>query len=172
ARVVIQVDPGPEFAFSSARVENRAPPATNRRDRVEDANRDAFVPGEPARSSVILGTARTVVEEWRQQGYAKAGIAEERIVAAHDDITIDARLVVEPGRYAAFGPGTVSGTARMDPQFVARQTGIVPGQEYEPDDLDRARDRLARLGVFRASRIEEAETIGPDGMLPLHLFVQ
>src|SRR5690606_41261958 len=87
ARVVIQVDPGPEFAFSSARVENRAPPATNRRDRVEDANRDAFVPGEPARSSVILGTARTVVEEWRQQGYAKAGIAEERLVAAQDTNT-------------------------------------------------------------------------------------
>lgn len=172
ARVVIQVDPGPEFAFSSARVENRAPPATSRRDRVEDANRDAFVSGEPARSGVILGTARTVVEEWRQQGYAKAGIAEQRIVAAHDTNTIDATLVVEPGRYATFGAVTVSGTERMDPQFVARQTGIVPGQEYDPDDLDRARDRLARLGVFRASRIEEAETIGPDGMLPLHLFVQ
>lgn len=172
AHVLITVQPGPQFNFSNARVENRAPPATNRRDHVEDPNKDAFAPGQPARSGVILGTARTVVEEWRQQGYAKADIADQRIVAAHDTSTINATLVVEPGRYAVFGPVTVSGTNRMDPEFVARQTGIVPGREYDPDDLEDARERLARLGVFRSSRIEEAETIGPDGMLPLSLYVQ
>src|SRR5690606_1611702 len=129
-------------------------------------------PGKPARSGVILGTARTVVEEWRQQGYPKATISQQRIVAAHDTDTVDAALVVDPGQYAVFGPVSVSGTERMDPDFVAWMTGIKLGEEYDPDELQAARDRLARLGVFRASRIEEAETVGADGMLPLTLFVQ
>ena len=172
ARVVISVDPGPQFVFSNAQVQNRAPAPTNRRDRVDDPNRDDFQPGKPARSGVILGTARTAVEEWRQQGYPKATISEQRIVAAHDTDTVDAALVVDPGQYAVFGPVSVSGTERMDPDFVAWMTGIKPGEEYDPDELQAARDRLARLGVFRASRIEEAETVGADGSLPLHLYVQ
>jgi len=172
ARVVITVDPGPQFAFSNAQVVNRAPTPTNRRDRVEDAFKKEFLPGQPARSGVILGTARTAVEEWRQQGYPKATISEQRVVAAHDTDTVDAALVVDPGPYAVFGPVSVTGTERMNPEFVAWMTGIKPGQEYDPDEIQAARDRLARLGVFRASRIEEAETVGADGMLPLTLFVQ
>lgn len=172
ARVRINIDPGPSFVFSKATVENRAPVPTNRLDRVDDANREAFQPGQPAFSGIILGTARVAVEEWRHQGYPKATISQQEIVANHDTNTVDATLVVDPGRYATFGPVTVNGTERMDADFVAWMTGIKPGEEYDPDEIQAARDRLARLGVFRSSRIEEAAQITPEGRLPLHLYVQ
>ena len=172
AAVRVVVNPGPLFHFADARIINKAPPPTNRRDRVDDPAEEGFRTGEVARSGVIIRAAQLATEAWRQQGNAKAEVVEQRIVAAHTSNTIDAELTVDPGRYAVFGPVTVSGTQRMDPAFVARQTGIIPGTEYDPDDLKRARDNISRLDVFRSARVQEAETIGADGSLPIQVIVQ
>jgi hypothetical protein len=40
----------------------------------------------------------------------------------------------------------VTGTQRMDAEFVRWAAGIEPGEPYDPDTLTRARDRLQRLG--------------------------
>ncbi|EKF20911.1 autotransporter assembly complex protein TamA [Nitratireductor pacificus] len=172
ANVRISVDPGPEFRFGEARIVNQAPPPARRNDRVDAPAKEGFQTGEIARSATILQAGRLAVEAWREQGHPKAEIADRRVTAAHESSTLDAVLTVEPGRYAVYGPLTVSGTERMDPDFVARQTGLVPGREYDPDDLARARERLSKLDVFRSARIEEADEIGPDGSLPLSLIVQ
>ncbi|MFC6486949.1 autotransporter assembly complex protein TamA [Nitratireductor sp. GCM10026969] len=172
AAVRVTIDPGPLFHFERAQIVNKAPPTTNRDDHVADPAEEGFRVGEPARSGAIVGAGRLASEAWRHQGYAKAEVAERRIVAAHDTETIDATIRVEPGAYAVFGPVTVSGTERMDPAFVARQTGITPGTEYDPDDMKKANDRLARLDVFSSSRLQEAETVGPDGRLPIEVIVQ
>ena len=85
---------------------------------------------------------------------------------------MDVTITVNPGPKAAFGAVTVSGTERMDPAFVRRQTGLTPGEEYDPDELALAQKRLDRLEVFRAARLEAAESIGADGLLPYNLIVQ
>ncbi|MCT8996995.1 autotransporter assembly complex protein TamA [Chelativorans intermedius] len=172
AAVRVRVDPGPLFRFAEARIVNQAPPATDDKDKVPSPSDDGFRVGEPARSGAILRAGRLAVEAWRQQGHPKARIIEQRIIAAHDTDSIDATLAVEPGARAVFGPVSITGTQRMDAAFVARQTGLIPGAEYDPDDLKRASERLARLEVFRAARIEEAEEIAPDGSLPIDVIVQ
>lgn len=172
ATIRVSVDPGPAFNFRQAEIVNKAPPASNRNDRVDDPADIGFAPGKPAPSGTILQAGRLAVEAWRQQGHAKAEVIERRVTAAHDSDTIDAVLTVKPGRKAYYGGVTVSGTERMDPEFVARQTGLVAGREYDPDDIARARERLSKLEVFRSARIEEADEIGPDGVLPLSLVVQ
>ncbi|WP_309086064.1 autotransporter assembly complex family protein [Chelativorans sp.] len=172
AAVRVSIDPGPLFHFAEAGIVNQAPPARNRRDRVENPVDEGFRIGEPARSGVIIGAGQLAEEAWRQQGHAKATVVERRVTAEHPSNTIDAELVVDPGRYAVFGPVSVTGTERMDPGFVARQTGIQPGKEYDPDDLREARDNLTRLDVFRSARVQEAETIGPDGTLPIQVILQ
>ena len=60
----------------------------------------------------------------------------------------------------------------MDPEFVAFITGLQPGVEYDPDEIERARKRLSRLEVFRSARIEEAEAITSGGLLPITVAVQ
>lgn len=171
-KVVVNVDPGPTFLFSQTEIINQAPPTTDRRDRVETPAHAGFAPGQLARSTTILKADRLATAAWRQQGYAKAKIADQRVIAAHDTNTIDATLKVDPGRRAYYGPMTVKGTKRMDPAFVAWMAGLEEGHEYDPDDIDRANKRLAHLGVFRAARIEEAPAIDPNGLLPLSLTVQ
>jgi translocation and assembly module TamA len=172
AAVAVRIDPGPLFTFGEARIDNPAPPAAERGDRVDDPRDEGFAPGEVARSPVIVKAGRLATEAWRQQGHAKARIAEQRITAAHDRQEVDATLVVEPGRRASYGPVTVEGEEHMDPAFVAWMTGLEPGDEYDPDDLTRASDRLNRLDVFRAVRLQEADLIGDDGLLPIAVILQ
>ena len=70
------------------------------------------------------------------------------------------------------GPIAVRGTKDLDPAFVARQTGLVPGEQYDPDAIARANKRLTRLEVFRSERIADQGDIGPGGMLPIEVAVQ
>jgi translocation and assembly module TamA len=172
ASVEVIVVPGPVFLFGKALVTNQAPPAANRKDAVDRPEDKGFVPGSVARSGTILAAERLAVEAWRQQGHAKATIAERRVEALHTADVVDATLTVAPGRRAIYGFTKAEGTERMDPGFVAWMAGLKPGEEFDPDDVERARKRLARLDVFRSLRLVEADEIGPDGVLPITVVVQ
>ena len=169
--VAVIVDPGPPFTFGRTEIVDRAAPAVDRRDRVDSPEDEGFVTGERARASAVRRAGRLSVEAWRQQGHAKATIGQRDVVADHPERMLDVLLDVDPGRRASYGPVSVRGTERMIPSFVATQTGLKPGEEYDPDDLERARDRLTRLRVFRTIRLIEDETIGPDGLLPIEVVV-
>ncbi len=171
-KICVSVDPGPPFAFGDTQIVNQAPPPIDRHDKVPLPRDEGFAPGQLARSGVILKSDRLATEAWRQQGYAKAEIANQRVVAAHQTKTINATITVKPGRKAYYGPVTVKGTDRMDPRFVAWMAGLQQGQEFDPDDVERANKRFARLGVFRSARIEEADAIGDGGLLPMNVIVQ
>ena len=170
--VTIVVDPGPLFNFNRVDIVNQAPPTSDVFDQVDLPSNKGFGVGEVARSSVILRAENLALEAWRQQGYAKAVIASRDVVADHASNLVDVTITVNPGQKAAFGEVRVSGTERMDPAFVRRQTGLTPGEEFDPDEVDRAQKRLDRLEVFRAARLEAAESIGLDGLLPYDLIVQ
>jgi translocation and assembly module TamA len=170
--VVITVDPGPLFHFNRLQVVNAAPLTTDPGDVVELPAERGFGVGETAKSSVILAAEKLAVEAWQEQGYPKAQIRSREVVADHTTRTVDVAIAVDPGRHAGFGDIAVSGTERMDPEFVRRQTGIEVGEEYDPDTLERAQKRLDRLEVFRSARFEAAEAIGADGLLPYQLLVQ
>jgi translocation and assembly module TamA len=170
--VAIVVDPGPLFRFSSVNLVNQAAPTSDPFDYVEPPLSAGFGTGEIAKSSVILRAEQLALEAWRQQGHAKAVIVSRDVVADHATQLVDVTITVNPGAKAAFGPVTVSGTERMDPEFVRRQTGLTVGEEYDPDELALAQRRLDRLEVFRAARLEAAEAIGADGLLPYNLIVQ
>ena len=169
--VVLSVEPGPLFRFNSVTIVNQAPETLDPFDYVEPPASRGFGAGETARSGVITRAEALALEAWRQQGFAKAAIASRDVVADHASSTVDVTITVNPGRQASFGPVTVSGTERMNPDFVQRQAGLT-GEEFDPDVVERAQKRLDRLEVFRAARLEAAESIGSDGVLPYNLIVQ
>jgi translocation and assembly module TamA len=170
--VRVVVNPGPEFRFNRLAIVNQAPPTGDPGDQVDPPVTLGYVTGQVARSGVVIRAEQAALEAWRQQGYAKAEIASREVTADHATNTVDVTITVAPGRPARFGPIQVQGTEHMDPAFVVRQTGLVEGQEYDPDDLVLAQKRLDRLDVFRAARLSAAETISPNGLLPYTLIVQ
>ena len=171
-QVQIAVDPGPVFTFGSVEMAGRAKPTADEDDRVKDSpERIGLRPGGVARSEIVLQSEKALVDEWRQLGYPKAANTPRNVAANHPLRQLDLDIGVERGRPAVYGPVLVEGTRDMDPDFVRWQTGLEPGQPYDPDDLARAQRRLRRLQVFGSTAIAEAEAISPDGSLPLTLTV-
>lgn len=171
AQVDIRVDTGPLFTFGAAEIANRAPPPDDPGDIVQTPEEAGFAPGAPAGADAIRVAARLSREAWREQGHPKATVEVQSVRAFHPERRLDARLAVTPGPRAVFGAVTVNGTRRMDPGFVAYMTGIPAGAEFDPDEIDKAKRRLDRLGVFSTRRIEEAEAVQADGSLPLAVIV-
>lgn len=172
ASVIVRINPGRRFIFGALAVSNRAQPALHLEDEVAPPEEEGFAAGQIARATAITRAEQLLVEAWRQQGYAKAEIGARAVIADHATGLVDVGIRVAPGRYATIGPVAVQGVENMNPDFVARQTGLVPGQEYDPDDIALARERLARLDVFRSLRIEAASEINPDSSLPFTVIVQ
>ncbi len=172
SKVTINVSPGQRYLFGRALVINQAPAAFNEDDRVELPEDNGFATGETARADVVRKAAALFREAWRQQGHPTARILSKTATANHPANQLNVALELDPGPKAVYGDLVVNGVQDMDPAFVAYMTGIKPGQEYDPDDLKRAHKRLDRLGVFSSRKIQEAEQVGANGMLPLTLMVQ
>jgi translocation and assembly module TamA len=166
--VVIAVEPGPLFQFGDIRVEGLpSDPMSGEDRRALNLDDWDFKRGATARSGVILTTEGRLADVWRQRGHPKAEVTSREITADHATRTVDVTLVVTPGPVAAFGMVGVTGTERMDPETVRYLTGIEPGEAYDPDTLERARERLQQVGVFSSVAVVEDPVVGADGILPV-----
>lgn len=179
--VTIRVDPGRRFVFGRLDVANRPPFDAEALDdpRVATPERAGLVEGETARADAVLGAERALVEGWKRLGHPKAKATERHLVAHHDRATLDVAIGVDPGPAATFGPVRVTGTADMDPTFVAERTGIPVGERWDPAKVKEAEKRLRKLDVFASTRLVEDDAVAPDGSLgldvavaerPLHVF--
>ncbi|UOM36156.1 autotransporter assembly complex family protein [Acuticoccus sp. I52.16.1] len=171
AQVHVTVDPGPEFHFGRVEVTNPPPDVPDDDSLPPTLETLGLVAGGTAEANKIIAGEASLVGRWRENSYAKARIAERTASAYHDNSTLDVAIDVAPGRPAVFGPTTVSGTSRMDPAFVAYYAGLKVGEKFDPDRIDRARDQLRRLEVFKAVRIVEGDEINPDGTLDMGIEV-
>ncbi|WP_175868377.1 autotransporter assembly complex protein TamA [Bartonella gabonensis] len=175
SNIVITINAGPQYVFSIANIDKVALSEKRKAHKMPTIEELGYKVGAIAKSETILKAEKWAVEGWRQQGYAKAKVIKSEIVADHAALRIEGRIVVDPGQKAHYGPlsiRNISKKPRVDSAYIAWMTGLKPGQKYDSDALSKANERLARLGVFRAINIREADTINPDGSLPLMLVVQ
>ncbi len=169
--VVITVNPGPVYEFGRVTINNRAGEVPGDETLPRTPEELGLVPGDKARAGVILQSENSIVERWREKGYPKARIANRMATARHPEDKVDVSITAASGPPAVFGGTSVIGADRMDPVFVAYYAGITPGEPFDPDDLDRAREQLQRLEVFDALRIVEGDVVRSDGTLPITINV-
>ncbi len=171
AQVAIRVNTGPLFHFGKIAIANQAPRSQEFGDMTDLPSSVGLAPGEVAESGAVARGARLAVDAWRELGYPLAKVGSQDIVADHRTNLVDVRLNIDPGPHASIGAVTVQGAKDVNPEFIARQTGLMPGAEYDPDDIRRGRERLAALGVFSVIKLQEADSVGPDGTLPITIVV-
>lgn len=158
SRVDIAIEPGRRFTFGKAQIT----PLPKDADITPD-----FATGAPARADVLRSARQDAVEAWRAQGHAKAALADSDLTADHRTARLDARLMMAPGPRLRFGPLSVSGTSRVRPDRVRAIAGLPVGPVFDPQEVEDARRRLRRTGVFDAVTFTEAETWGADGRLDM-----
>lgn len=160
--VSVSVDPGPRFTFGRIGV---APLAEGTR------LPDGFATGKPAKSGLIVESAKVGVDGWRDTGHAKASVATQDIVADHPSRRLDATVALAPGPVVVFGQLLMSGYDRITPRRLAKIAGLPSGTVFNPKVLETVRKRLRRTGVFSSISLQEAETLGPDNSMDITLSV-
>lgn len=153
-QIKVVVDPGPRFTFSRSRIQPLAKGTVLPKE---------FAPGEPAESGVVVGAVATAVDGWRGLGHAKAKVASQDVVADHPTATLSADVALDPGPRLRFGHLDIKGNDRMRTNRIRKIAGIPEGEIYGPKEVERAKSRLRRTGVFKSVTLAEDDFItSPD----------
>ena len=161
--VTVRIDPGPEFTLG--RVEFKGDAAGR-----DPAEYD-LVPGGSAGSLTILKAGDRIVSDLRNEGRPLAKLKERGVVADHDRRTVDVVLDAEGGPIAPVGNVGVTGQKSVDPDFIRRYARLNEGKPFSPKQMQKASERLRKLGVFSSVTIKEAKALDADGSIPIGITV-
>ena len=161
-QIAVTVDPGPQFKFTTTSI---APiPA-------DTDLPNGFQTGQIARSSDVLAAVRTSIDTWREDGHAKARVAQQSLEADHRAHTLSATVQIDPGPPLTFGALIPSGDSAVRPERIKAIAGLPTGQQFSPSELETAANRLRRTGAFQSVATTEAETPTPDQQLDIGVEV-
>uniref|UniRef100_UPI0035B4E6B7 autotransporter assembly complex protein TamA n=1 Tax=Paenirhodobacter enshiensis TaxID=1105367 RepID=UPI0035B4E6B7 len=158
----VNVTPGPRFHFVRAGVTPLAAGTALPADYAE---------GRIARSGAILDAASAGVARWKEEGHAKATVADKRIVADHRKNTVDSVIVLDPGPVVHFGDLKATGNKKLRTDRLLAIAGFPTGKKYTPERLAEVQTRLRRTGIFSSVTLTEAERLRAGDVLDYDLAV-
>lgn len=158
--VAVGVELGPRFRLRRIEVQGGPVPAAARAEL-------KLEPGSPAVAADVLAAADRLLAALRRQGYALARVEKPDAVLDPAARALDVAFRAEPGPRVDLGPIAVQGLDRVHESYVRRRLLVQPGERFDPDRLERARQDLAAQGVFSTVRLRTAEQVDEDGRLPL-----
>jgi translocation and assembly module TamA len=170
--VTIEVESGPEFRFGRADILNAPPLLQTEEYDFKGPDSVGFATGEPARTAPIGAAAGLAVEQWRRLARAKARQTDQEIVADHERDRLDVAVTLDPGPVVRYGPVSTEGSRRVDHDFIVYMADLTPGELYDSETIEEAKDRIDLLGTFSAVRFEESDQLGPDGSMPIRIVVE
>lgn len=122
----------------------------------------AFV-GQPWTDSLQQNLAGQVRKAFFGKGYADVRVRMIREAAApkegRTEVTVVAR--VRPGEIVRQGPVRFAGRGHVREEVLQRRVQAKPDEPLNPLEVDQARFRLARLGVFEKVELTYEPTTGP-----------
>lgn len=157
---VINVNTGPQFVFGTTRI---APTAAGTQLPV------GFARGAVARSGVVQEAVETVIDQWRNNGFAKATPADQQFIADHVAQTLSVRVSIEPGPKVLFGKLQLQDNIAVRPDRIRRMAGLPTGEVFSPAVLDDVASRLRRSGAFRSVALSEGDVTAPDNRMDIEL---
>ncbi|MEZ4647364.1 MAG: BamA/TamA family outer membrane protein [Candidatus Eisenbacteria bacterium] len=153
--VVITVQPG--VPVRVARVDLFGFP----RDRRSDVKERILVErGKRFRDADVDASVAAAKLDLENAGYARAAV--EGRIELLDSLRVVVTIDADPGPVCRYREVRVDGTKPDLVKLVRRSVGIDRGALYSVSDLERARDRLRLLGLFRQVRLELLDSPGFD----------
>ncbi len=157
--VTITIEPGPVFKLRRVTLPASTPPEGRAALKLES--------GQPAIAADVLAAQGRVLDALRKSGHALAKVGTPAVTLDPAAQVLDVSYAVDAGPRVDLGPITVDGLDRVKPAFVQRRLLVHPGEQFDPDKIELARQDLASLGVFATVRARAADTLDPAGDLPL-----
>ncbi|RRI07043.1 outer membrane protein assembly factor [Mesorhizobium tamadayense] len=161
--VVVSIAAGPKFTLGDIRLKG---------DAAGLASADfGLIAGGDAGSGAVLKAEAAIVRALKDEGRPLAKVTDREIVADHATSTLDVTLTVAAGPVAGYDGTIVEGTDKVDRDFTEYMTGLKRGQQYSPQEIDDARDRLLGLEVFNSVTIKERDSLDSEGNIPIDVQV-
>jgi outer membrane protein assembly complex protein YaeT len=119
--------------------------------------------GQPWTESLQRAVASEVAKAFFAQGYADVRVKMTRQATPAADGTKAVAVVaqVESGEQVRLGPVRFDGAENVRDEVLRRRVHAQPGEPLNPLEIDQARFRLARLGVFQKIELRYDPTRGP-----------
>lgn len=156
SRLVMGVEPGPRQTL--ARIEVRG---------VEDGERQRLLglvplrPGDPARLDRIVQGSREIEADLLDRGFADAVVRSETTLSGLPEET-SVVYDVTPGPQYRLAGVDIAGERASKPAPLLREADLEVGEPFRQEDVEDARSRLFRTGVF--TRVDaEVEKDGTPG---------
>ena len=132
-KIVVSIEPGPAFVFSTTTVAPLAQGQSLPSD---------FAAGQLAGAGQVKAAVQAGIDGWRGQGNAKAAVAAQDLTADHASATLSVDVRLNPGPVLRFGDLTVNGATNIRPERVRKIAGLPTGQRFDPAEELRAAQRL------------------------------
>lgn len=161
--VAIRIKPGQKFTLGNVAIDTGDVP-------IDPGDYD-LKPGASAASTDVLTEEAKLFRDLRNQGRPFVATTNRQVIADTRTGELNYSVDISPGPPVPFGRTYVDGAKAVDPGFIAYMAGIQPGTTFSPAMLDKARERLLKLGVFSTVTVKEAKAQAADGTLPVQVEV-
>ncbi len=168
--VTFNIAPGPKFGFGTIDItvidaDNLSD--TTRARLAEPLTLFGYAENQAATAERILSADSRLIRFLEGRGHFSVTMLERRAIADHETgrLALDYRIAAGP--VANFGPVTITGLEKTDPDFARDLVTIAPGTRFDPEQVDAVYDALGETALF--SRIEVSLPERPDenGQLPV-----
>jgi outer membrane protein assembly factor BamA len=156
--VTITVSPGPAVIISSVEVEGTPPDFGN----AEKLLRRSVRTDGPFVEQVVRAAGNELEKELARAGHARAKVRLR--VTRPDSTRAEITYTAEPGPVFTIDEVVVTGEPEALLSLAERTIGVRPGTKYSPQILERSRDSLRRLALFRQVRVYVEES-GETGLV-------
>ncbi len=163
AAVDIKIDRGPLFHIRHVTLDGPVSPA--------DRAKLGVAPGDPAVASKVLAGQANLLSSLRDDGHALAKVSTPDAVETPADKVLDITYHVDPGPRVDLGAITVAGLKVTNDSYVRRRLEVHPGELYNPEKIEQARQDLSASGIFSSVNASIPDHLAPDGSIPLTFTV-
>lgn len=166
AQVTLAVAAGPRFTLTAfnVRIDHAAEQPTPEPVPIADLG---IAIGQPARAEAVVTAQAALLRALAEQGYPLADVRDRQVVVDHADQSMRVEVVVAAGPLCAFGPVSVTGLERLDPDWVRNRLPWQAGDRFSVGAMETLRRRLVESRLFSSVKLATAETVGPGGRLPI-----
>ena len=132
----------------------------------------ALAGDEALTSRRVLDGERKLVRQFRNNGHPFAEAGERHVVVHHDRREVDVTYRLDPGPPARMGEVRVEGLKRAREEAVLKRRPWEAGAPFDARLIERFRRDLVKTGMFLTVKVEGAENLDADGVLPVTVEVK
>lgn len=128
--------------------------------------------GKRFRDEALKQDTRFIEDAFRSLGYAYSS-ADYRLSFKPEEYTTGIQYTVQPGPISHVGETRISGNNRVSEEFIRKQLKYKEGELYDKSQLDRTRQNLYSLQLFRVvSVLPNRDPETQKSTIPVNIYIE